>query len=402
MSTQTTATESENPTEAPTPSFADLGLSKESLALIEAAGFKKPSPIQQALIPDALKGRDIIGLAQTGSGKTAAFVLPVAERLRHGNGVRGLILCPTREIALQTKAFLDLLGKHHDLTTVCLIGGVKLGPQIQDLKAGADVLVATPGRLLDMVDRGYTTLKNISELVLDEADHMFNLGFLPQIRDILRQLPKERHTMMISATMPPAVEMLANEHLKDPMRIDILPDTGAAEGITHQLYLVDTLDRQKCLQGLVKEIKGSTIVFSQTRGDVNWLYKIFTNANHPATLIHSDRTQRERVNALEDFRAGKFQVLIATDIAARGIDVQGIEHVVNYEMPANVEEYIHRAGRTARAGRTGLVSTIATWKDLPMIRNIESVLGQSLTRCQVEGVLPFTEPQAAAKPRRRR
>lgn len=382
--------------------FADLGISAESLKLVESSGFKHPTPIQQALIPPALEGKDIIGLAQTGSGKTAAFVLPVAERLRHGNGVRGLILCPTREIALQTKAFLDLLGKHHDLKTVCLIGGVKLGPQIQDLKSGADVLVATPGRLLDMVERGFTTLKNIEELVLDEADHMFNLGFLPQIREILSMIPKNRHTMMISATMPPAVELLAQDHLKDAIRIDILPESRAAEGITHQLYLVDTLDRPKCLQALVNEITGSTIVFSQTRGDVNWLHKLFTNANHPATLIHSDRTQRERVKALEDFRAGKYQVLIATDIAARGIDVQGIEHVINYEMPANVEEYIHRAGRTARAGAKGLVSSIGTWRDLPLIRNIESALGQKLTRCKVEGVPPFEEPVATTTSRRRR
>ena len=372
-------------------SFETLGLSEPILKSVRNVGFKHPTPIQQAVIQPALTGRDIIGLAQTGSGKTAAFCLPIAERLLHGHGLRGLILCPTREIALQTKAFLDLFGKSHNLNTVCIIGGVKMTPQIQDLKARPDIIVATPGRLTDHMERGNVRLDLISELVLDEADHMLDLGFLPQIQRILRTLPRERHTMMFSATMPGAIESLARQFLKDPLRIDILPQGKAAEGITHRLYLVEPEHKKMCMLALLNQELGSTLVFTRTKRDADWLCQILEKEGHPVDKIHSDRSQKERVDALSGFREGGHRILVATDIASRGIDVPGIEHIVNYNVPDTVDEYIHRAGRTARANLMGLVSTIGTWMNKPMIQDIEKALGKELPRCTLPGVPPYVE-----------
>lgn len=372
-------------------SFKSLGLSKETLKLLDQIGFQHPTPIQSKLVPPALKGQDLIGLAQTGSGKTAAFVLPIAERLLHGKGIRGLILCPTREIALQTKAFLDLFGQHHRLVTSCIIGGVRMNSQISELRKKPDIIVATPGRLNDHLDRGNVRLNEVEELVFDEADHMLDLGFLPQIEAIVRKVPKKRHTMMFSATMPSKIENLARNYLIDPTRIDIIPEGRAAEGITHRLYLVEEIDKKKCLLALLHQELGSTLVFTRTRIDANWLLRVLEKEGHPVTNIHSDRNQQERIEALEGFRAGEHRILVATDIASRGIDVRGIEHIVNFNIPGTVEEYIHRSGRTARAGAVGLVSTIATWKDKPMVREIEGEIGQELPRCTVGGVEPFVE-----------
>ncbi|MBU0504722.1 MAG: DEAD/DEAH box helicase [bacterium] len=381
--------------------FQSLGLSEATLKLLNQIGFQHPTPIQSDLIPPALLGRDLIGLAQTGSGKTAAFVIPIAERLQHGEGVRGLVLSPTREIALQTKAFLDLFGRHHELMTVCLIGGVPIRPQIKDLRRGPDVIVATPGRLLDHLNRGTISLNNIEELVFDEADHMLDLGFLPQIKSILKMLPKKRHTMMFSATMPYAIEQLAQRYLNDPLRIDILPEGKAAEGITHRLYLVNPMQRKDCLLTLLNKELGSTLVFTQTRREAHWLYKTLFHEGHPVIDIHSDKTQKERVSALEGFRSGEHRILVATAIASRGIDVQGIKHIVNFDIPETVEEYIHRAGRTARGDAKGLVSTIATFMDLPVVKRIEAEIGQEIPRCSVAGIEPFVETQKKAVQSRR-
>jgi len=381
-------------------SFESTGLSEAVLRSVRHIGFKHPTPIQHEVIPVALAGRDLIGLAQTGSGKTAAFVLPIAERLTHGEGVRGLILSPTREIALQTKAFLDLFGQHHNLTTACLIGGVKLVPQITDLKQGPDIVVATPGRLLDHVERRTLRLNGIRELVIDEADHMLDLGFLPQIQRILQLLPTERHTMMFSATMPPSIEQLAHRFMRDPKRIDILPEGAAAEGISHRLYLVMADSKRPCLRALLQQELGSTLVFARRKVDAEWLYHILEREGHPVARIHSDRTQGGRTEALDGFREGEHRILVATDIAGRGIDVPGITHVINFDIPETVDDYIHRGGRTARVDLTGIVSTIATWQDLPLIKQIEQTLGEKIPRCTVPGVPPYVEAPPKA-PRRR-
>jgi ATP-dependent RNA helicase RhlE len=385
-------------------SFEALGLSEPIRRIVRRVGFLHPTPIQAQVIPHALAGRDLIGLAETGSGKTAAFVLPLAERLTHGHGVRGLIVSPTREIALQTKSFLDLFGEDHQLKTVCLIGGVKMGPQIHGLAQRPDVVVATPGRLLDHVERGSLRLDRVEALVLDEADHMLDLGFLPQVLRILEELPAERHTMMFSATMPAPIERLAQRFLNDPLRVDILPEGGAAEGIEHRLYLVEPDAKKACLLALLQEEKGSTLVFIRRRSDAEWLSRFLEKEGLSVERIHSDLSQSQRVSALQGFRQGEHRVLVATDIAARGIDIPKIEHIINYDMPDSVEDYIHRAGRTARGALQGTVSSIATWQDKPVVKEIESTLGEELPRCTAPGVAPYVElkPKVTMRRGRRR
>lgn len=384
-----------------TKSFDDLQLSAETRDAIREVGFEHPTPIQAEVIPVALTRRDLIALAQTGSGKTAAFVIPIAERLKRGDGLRALIISPTREIALQTEAFVKLFSRDR-LKTVCLIGGVKMKPQLNSLKEEPDVVVATPGRLLDHVERGSLSLRGVDTLVLDEADHMLDLGFLPQVQQIVRHLPRERQTMMFSATMPSAIENLAKSMLHDEIRIDIVPEGRAAVGISHRLYIVSAENKRPCLLALLHQELGTTLVFARRKIDAEWLYHILQREGHPVVRIHSDRSQGGRVTALEKFREGSHRILIATDIAGRGIDVPGISHVINFDVPETVEDYIHRAGRTARAQREGIVSSIATWQDLMMVRQIEAEIGSEIPRCSVPGVEPWVEAKKEVKRERRR
>ncbi len=388
---QTTVAIPQHPVETTNQKFTSLGLSAPILHSITEVGFEHPTPIQAKVIPVALSGRDLVGLAETGSGKTAAFCLPLTERLRHGSGIQALILSPTREIALQTEAFLELFGGGQHLTTVCLIGGVKMGPQIRGLSRPHDVVVATPGRLIDHMERRTLRLDHVHYLVLDEADHMLDMGFLPQVQTILRELPRERQTMMFSATMPPPIERLAQQFMVDPVRIDILPDGGAASGISHRLYLVEETDKKSCLLALLHQELGSTLVFIRRKTDAEWLSQMLEREGHPVERIHSDLSQGQRTQALQGFREGEHRILVATDIAARGIDVPRVRHIINFDMPENVEDYIHRAGRTARGTAHGIVSSIATWLDKPRIKEIEQTLGEDLPRCTVPGVAPYVE-----------
>ena len=394
----------QHPVQTTDKSFSSLGLSPAVLASVARVGFVHPTPIQAAVIPGALAGRDLIGLAETGSGKTAAFVLPLADRLTHDGdlGVRGLIVSPTREIALQTKSFLDLFGEGHRLRTVCLIGGVKMGPQMRGLAGRPDIVVATPGRLLDHVERGTLRLDRVSELVLDEADHMLDMGFLPQVLRILEELPAERHTMMFSATMPAPIERLAQRFMRDPARIDILPEGGAAEGISHRLYLVDPENKKALLLALLHQELGSTLVFIRRKSDAEWLSRVLEREGHPVERIHSDLSQSQRVSALQGFREGEHRILVATDIAARGLDIPRIRHIINFDMPETVEDYIHRAGRTARGALLGIVSSIATWQDKPMVKEIEATLGEELPRCTVPDVPAYVEMKPKVTMRRGR
>ncbi|HVS63884.1 MAG TPA: DEAD/DEAH box helicase [Thermoanaerobaculia bacterium] len=385
-------------------SFADLGLAPDIIERLEEIGWERPTPIQTEVIPHALGERDIVGLAETGSGKTAAFVLPLVQRLRGGVGARAVILSPTREIALQTEAFLRLFRTRYrrsgadrsrerlaGLESVCLIGGVRIGPQIAKLRTNPDVVVATPGRLLDHVERRTLSLDDVEELVIDEADHMLDLGFLPQIQRILARLPADRRTTMFSATMPEAIERLARRFLHEPVRVDITPVGKTAHGIEHRLYLVEPDDKKRCILQLLREEHGSTLVFIRRKVDAEWLSRVLEKEGHLVERIHSDRSQAHRVDALEGFRRGQHRILVATDIAARGIDVPGIEHIVNFDVPETVEDYVHRAGRTARGEAVGTVSSIASWLDKPIIREIERAIGQDLPRCRVEGVEPWVE-----------
>ena len=381
--------------------FGDLGLSDPIVDSLAGIGFDHPTQIQHRVIPKALEGLDIVGLAQTGSGKTGAFGLPMAERLIHGKGVRGLILCPTREIALQTESFLDVVGKDHALETVCVIGGVKMGPQISGLRKNPDIVVATPGRLWDHFERKNLRLDRIEQLVLDEADHMLDLGFLPQIQRVLEVVPKDRQTMMFSATMPPTIENLAKRFMNEPTIIDLRPEYRTAEGIDHRLYLVQPEDTRACLLAIAAEEKGSMLIFLRRKVDVDWACRQLELEGHPVEKIHSSRTQKQRVEALQGLREGEHRILIATDIAARGIDIPIIEHIVNFGMPDSVEDYIHRAGRTARGAMGGTVSTIATWQDREDIRSVEKAIGQPLPRCIARGVEPYLERKTTIRGRKK-
>jgi ATP-dependent RNA helicase RhlE len=383
-------------------SFTNLGLGKPILAALDEIGFTHPTPIQAEVIPLALSGRDVIGLAQTGSGKTAAFALPLAQRLWHGRGVRGLILSPTREIALQTQAFLELFGRDHQLRAACVIGGVRMGPQTDALRRGPDIVVATPGRLLDHVERGNVSLDAIEHLVLDEADHMIDVGFLPQMMRILERLPTWRQTLMFSATMPPSIERIARRFMDSPAIIDLRPRTRAAAGIDHRLYLVEERDKKRCLFSLVETEPGAALVFVRRKIDAEWASRQLEQAGHPVDRIHSDLNQAQRVAALQGLRQGEHRILVATDIAARGIDIPVIDHIINYNVPETVEDYVHRAGRTARGTAGGVVSTIATWKDREQVRAIEQALGKTLPRREAPGVPAYVERPRTATRRRLR
>ncbi|HEX7186371.1 MAG TPA: DEAD/DEAH box helicase, partial [Thermoanaerobaculia bacterium] len=375
----------QHPVETTQQKFDSLGLSPLILKSVREIGFEHPTPIQARVIPVALSGRDLIGLAQTGSGKTAAFCLPLAERLTHGKGLQALILSPTREIALQTEAFLEIFRVDHELRTACLIGGVRMGPQVQALRKPLDVVVATPGRLLDHMERGTLRLDHVHYLVLDEADHMLDMGFLPQVQRILQELPRERQTMMFSATMLPPIERLAQQFMVDPVTIDILPEGRAATGISHRLYLVEPEQKKACLLALLNQELGSTLVFIRRKTDAEWLSGVLEREGHPVERIHSNLSQGQRTQALQGFREGEHRILVATDIAARGIDVPRVRHIINFDMPETVEDYIHRAGRTARGAALGIVSSIATWLEKPTILEIEATLGEKLPRCSVPG-----------------
>jgi len=279
---------------------------------------------------------------------------------------------------------------------------MKMKPQLDDLKNSPDIVVATPGRLMDHVQRRTLKLDAIEWLVLDEADHMLDLGFLPQVRDILRRLPRERRTMMFSATMPDSIEMIAKEFMREPVRVDITPEGSAAEGITHRLYLVKEADKRPALIALLQQELGSTLVFVRRKVDAEWLHAILSRQGHPVTRIHADRSQKGRIAALQGFREGQHRILVATDIAGRGIDVPGIEHVINFDIPESADDYVHRGGRTARHRAKGIVSTIATWQEAPEIRRIEETLGEKLPRCVVSGIEPWEEMERKPASRGRR
>ena len=303
---------------------------------------------------------------------------------------------------MQTKAFLDIFGEDHHLLTVCLIGGLSIKPQADALRVEPDIVVATPGRLLDHHERGNVELNKIEQLVLDEADHMLDLGFMPQMQRILTLLPTSRQTMMFSATMPPAIERLTQRFQKSPQRIDILPESGAAAGISHRLYMVELENKKAWLTALLNQELGSTLVFIRRRSDAEWLSRALVRDGHPVERIHSDLSQKQRIEALQGFREGQHRILVATDVASRGIDVPGIQHIINFDLPESVEDYIHRAGRTARGSAHGIVSSIATWQDKVLIRELEAKLGEPLPRCTVPGVVAYKEAASRPAGRRRR
>jgi ATP-dependent RNA helicase RhlE len=351
-------------------------------------GFVRPTPIQSEAIPHALEGRDLLACAATGSGKTAAFLLPILHQLvdRPRGTTRALVLAPTRELALQITADLGGLARHTGVTAAAVHGGVGMGPQERAFRGGADVIVATPGRLLDHFQRGYAALSGVEFLVLDEADRMLDMGFLPDIRRVLRHIPKPRQTLFFSATMPPPIESLAREILNAPAKVALQQRQAPAQGVAHAMYPVPASLKGQLLVELLNAVDvDQALVFTRTKHRADRLAKLLNHNGVSADRIHGNRSQPQRTKALAGFKAGQFRVLVATDIAARGIDVEALGHVVNFDVPAVPEDYIHRVGRTARAEATGMALTLVAPDEEADMRRIERSIGLTLPRARVDG-----------------
>ena len=373
-------------------SFAELGLNPDILAGVLALGYERPTPIQEEAMPFALAGRDVVGCAQTGTGKTAAFVLPALQRTPADGVLRTLVVAPTRELAQQTDVFATLIGKSTGHKVLAAVGGVGLDPQIKALRAGVDLLVATPGRLLDLVKRGDCKLDRVEILVLDEADRMLDMGFWPDVRRILAALPKKRQTMLFSATMAPEVMRVVQSALNDPVRVEVSPPNVPIDLIHQALYPVDASQKVDLMVALMKAHGDfdSTLVFCRTKSRSDAVARGLERAGVPTVTIHSDRTMEQRMKALEQFRAGKVRVLVATDVVSRGIDIEGISHVVNYDVPGNPEDYVHRIGRTARAGASGSAFTFVDIREFPELDAIEMLIDSEIPVENLEG-FPYRE-----------
>ncbi|MBD5633806.1 MAG: DEAD/DEAH box helicase, partial [Candidatus Eremiobacteraeota bacterium] len=363
--------------------FETLGLRAELIHAVRDLGFTEPTPVQSAAIPAALAGRDVLASASTGSGKSAAFGLPLLQALVDlpRGKTRALILAPTRELAAQIADHLQHLARHTQVKVAAVFGGVGFNPQVGVFRRGTDIIVATPGRLLDHLNQGTATLGGISILVLDEADRMLDMGFLPDVRRILKTLPAARQTLFFSATIPPAIGKLASEMLKTPVRVDLAPSTKPAIGITQTVYSIDQQRKADLLVELLKDNNiYSAIAFTRTKSRANRLAATLLKAKIPAERIHGDRSQAQRTRALDDFKRGKYRVLVATDIAARGIDIVELGHVVNFDVPMVPEDYVHRVGRTARAKATGDAITFVSPDEEKYFSQIERALGRRLDR----------------------
>jgi len=372
--------------ETPT-SFAELGLAPELLRAAADAGYTVPTPIQARAIPLVLRGRDVMGLAQTGTGKTAAFTLPIIQRLLGGRRrARALVLTPTRELAVQVKEAFAGYAEHSGLFVCDVYGGVPLGPQEQALRAGADVVVATPGRLLDHMERQNVVFDDLEVLVLDEADRMLDMGFAPQLNRIVAGIPKYRQTLLFSATMPPEVEALARKYLRKPIVVQVGMRTQAASTVTHAVYPVPRDRKCALLAELLRKTElDSVLVFTRTKHGADKVVRNLEREGIAALAMHADKSQGQRTDALDQFKKGTIRVLVATDIAQRGLDIAGISHVINYDVPAQPEDYVHRIGRTGRAAATGDAFTFMAADEISMVRLIEHTLGQPIPRISVPG-----------------
>ncbi len=366
--------------------FADFGLRPQLVRALQKLQFTKPTPVQVASIPPALQGRDVMASAMTGSGKTAAFGLPLLNSHLDParKGQRSLVLVPTRELAAQIAAHLKALSGDSGLRIVAIYGGVGFGGQMHELKRGADIIVATPGRLLDHLTQKTVSLAGVSCLVLDEADRMLDMGFLPAVRRIVKALPVKRQTLFFSATIPPEIMKFAKEMLIDPVRIDLSPPAKTASGVTQTMYAIDQNQKVDLLVELLKDNAiFSALAFTRTKARANRLADALAKHKIPAERIHGNRSQGQRTRALADFKRGKFRVLVATDLAARGIDIVDLDLVVNYDVPLAPDDYVHRIGRTARADATGDAITFVSREERPQLAQIERALGKKLDRAEV-------------------
>ena len=371
--------------------FQELQLLPSILQAVEELGYERPSPIQAAAIPHVLAGRDLIGCAQTGTGKTAAFAIPILQRLQGRVGkshkpVRALILTPTRELALQIQENFTQYGKYLPVRTAVIFGGVGQTPQVEALQAGADVLVATPGRLMDLYNQGHVSLTGLEIFVLDEADRMLDMGFIRDVRKIIGWLPKKRQTLLFSATMPQEIAELSQTLLREPVRVEVTPQSSTVDAIRQKLYRVEQADK-KCLLQEVLQDKSltSVLVFTNTKHRANRVAELLNSGGIAAMAIHGNKSQSARVLALGSFKAGTIRVLVATDIAARGIDVSGLPCVINYELPNVPETYVHRIGRTGRAGRPGLAISFCNREEEAYLRDIEKLIGKKIPVVRADG-----------------
>ena len=376
--------------------FTSLGLAPELVRAVAEEGYEQPTPIQLEAIPLALAGRDLIGSAQTGTGKTAAFMLPILQRLaRNGtqHTLRALVLVPTRELAEQVLQSTRAYGRHVDVSAVAVYGGVGMEPQTRALKHGVDIVVATPGRLLDHMERGHVDFSHLEVLVLDEADRMLDMGFAPDVKRILRALPEKRQTMLFSATISFEVDALARAALDGHASVEIGRRATPAEGIEHVVVAVDKLQKRGVIARILQaKPAGQTLVFTRTKYGADKLVTFLRREGIPAHAIHGDKAQSHRTRTLDAFRNGTADVLVATDIAARGIDVDGIRMVVNFDVPQDPEVYVHRVGRTARAGARGLALTLLSPDEWLMMGDIEKLVGQTFPREVIPGFEPSVAP----------
>ena len=368
-------------------SFESLGLSEKVLRAVRDAGYRTPTPIQQQAIPLILNGRDVIGLAQTGTGKTAAFTLPLVNQLIGGpRRTRAVVLTPTRELCMQVEESIHKYAKHSDLGVAAIFGGVPLEPQQKALRAGVDVIVATPGRLIDHLERQNLVFDDMEFLVLDEADRMLDMGFAPQINRLVGAMPKYRQTLLFSATMAPEVEALARKYLRKPLVVQVGRRSQAAHIVTHAVYPVPRDRKSSLLAHLLKDGNlDSVLVFVRTKMGADRVVRHLEEEGVEATAMHADKTQAQRTRAIADFKAGKIRVLVATDIAQRGLDISGITHVISYDVPQEPEDYVHRIGRTGRAQKEGDAFTFMAPDEISMVRRIELVLGSPIPRVSVPG-----------------
>ena len=388
--------------------FADLGLSHQLLRAVEDSGYSDPTPIQRAAIPAVLMGKDLIGIAQTGTGKTAGFVLPMIDILDHGRTrarmPRSLILEPTRELAAQVAENFEKYGKNHKLSMALLIGGVQMGDQVKALEKGVDVLIATPGRLMDLFQRGKILLNGCEMLVIDEADRMLDMGFIPDIEEICSKLPKSRQTLLFSATMPPPIQKLAAKFLNEPKRIEVARPATANVNIEQRLVTVRADKKREALRDILRheEFKNA-IVFSNRKSTVRELATSLKRSGFAVGQIHGDMDQSDRIAEFDRFKKDEINVLVASDVAARGLDVKGVSHVINFDVPWQPDDYIHRIGRTGRAGMKGIAITLATREDTEAVSGIEKLIGHKIARAENNEAKETVESEstAAEKPKAR-
>lgn len=358
--------------------FDSLGVDLKILRILKEKGFINPTPIQSQCIPEAIKGNDIVGIAQTGTGKTLAYSVPMLQRLTSARG-QALVLVPTRELAIQVEEMIFKISKGLNIKTSTIIGGEPYHQQIRSLRSSPDIIIATPGRLIDHLKKKVFRLDKINMVVLDEADRMFDIGFLPEIKEILSLTPKEKQVLLFSATMPNAITDIAYAYMKIPVRIEVAPQGTVAENIIQELFIVDNRSKISLLQSVLKENKGTVLVFSRTKIGAKKISRAIAAMDDSAIEIHSDRSLFQRKEAIRGFKSGKYRILVATDIAARGIDVSNISLVINYDLPENSGDYVHRIGRTGRAGSNGLAISFVTPNQRRNIKQIEKLIKKNIS-----------------------